>query len=69
MERFGTVVKDMKALAIADVAFMTRTIFIPFKVITDFVDHEHCSQEQFNKNYPDLVATLHKAMLQTFNFM
>ena len=69
MERFGTVVKDMEALAIAEVAFMMHTPFIPIKVITDFVDHPSCSQEQFNKNHPRLVTNLHTAMLRTFDFL
>lgn len=68
MERLGTVVKDMEALAIAEVAYMMDTPFIPIKVITDCVDHPLCSQAQFNANYPRLVKNLHHAMLQTFNF-
>lgn len=62
MERFGTVVKDMEAAAIAEVAYLMQVKFIALKVITDLVDHPECSQAQFNNNYPRLVASLHEAM-------
>ena len=67
MERFGSTVKDMEAAAIAEVAFLMHVPFIPIKVISDYVDHPSCSQEQFNSNYPQLVAMLHNALLKTMH--
>ncbi len=65
MKRFGTLIKDMEAAAIAEVAYLMQVKFIALKVTTDLVDHPECSQTQFNTNYPELVLRLHEAMSKT----
>ena len=69
MERFKTVIKDMEALALAEVAFLMRTRFVPLKVMTNRVDVAPCSQAEFEVNFPGLVDKLHEVTRRVADYL
>jgi 5'-methylthioadenosine nucleosidase len=55
MERNNAAVKEMEAAGIAEVAQMRGIPFIGLKIVTDLVDTDDCPQNQFTKNFDNLI--------------
>lgn len=62
MEQIGTDAKDMEAAAIAETACMANVPMFAIKAITDFVDSEEPTYEQFAKNYALAIESLTSAV-------
>ena len=59
--------KDMEAAAIADVAFIKNVPFTAFKAISDIVDINDSTLEQFNENYKAATSNLAKELILFLN--
>ncbi len=67
MTEHGTRCKEMEAAAIAEIAQLANIDMFAIKVITDFVDLEHCPYEQFMKNYRHAIERLKSAVANVLN--
>lgn len=62
-------VKDMEAAAIADVAAMADTPLVSIKVVTDIVDGDRPTQEEFLENLGTAAARLQSALPEALQFI
>lgn len=63
------VVKEMEAAAIAWVAELSATPFLALKVVTDIVDGEELTQDEFLRNLATAAAILQDKLLAVINFV
>lgn len=63
------VVKEMEAAAIAWVAELSATPFLALKVVTDIVDGEELTQDEFLRNLATAAAILQEKLLAVIGFV
>jgi len=61
--------KDMEAAAIADVAKAANVPFFALKVVTDIVDGDKPTQEEFMENLGNAASSLQASMSEVLNFL
>lgn len=61
--------KEMEAAAIAEVAQLCQVPMLAIKVITDFVDVEESTEEQFFNNYKLAIQVLTEKIVSTIDFI
>ncbi|MRX27985.1 hypothetical protein [Kangiella sp. HZ709] len=59
--------KEMEAAALAWICHLYAKPFLPIKAITDFVDHEHPTAEQFQENLAKTCLALKDAFVKILN--
>eukprot|EP00929_Paragymnodinium_shiwhaense_P112840 TRINITY_DN81108_c0_g1_i1.p1 TRINITY_DN81108_c0_g1~~TRINITY_DN81108_c0_g1_i1.p1 ORF type:complete len:252 (+),score=56.83 TRINITY_DN81108_c0_g1_i1:119-874(+) len=69
MEQSGAVVKEMECAAIAWAAELCSTPMLALKVVTDIVDGEHPTQDEFLKNLATAAESLQKAVPAALDFI
>jgi 5'-methylthioadenosine nucleosidase len=69
MEKNGANVKDMEAAAIADVCLSAGKPFLALKVITDIVDGDRPTQEEFLENLGKAAGALKAAVPRALSFI
>jgi 5'-methylthioadenosine nucleosidase len=62
-------VKDMEAAAIAWVAELSSTPFFSLKVVTDIVDGERPTHEEFLENLSSAASVLQKKLPEVIDFV
>lgn len=62
-------IKEMEAAAIAWVCNMYNQEFTAIKAITDIVDGEHCTSEEFLKNFKLASFSLKKSMVKVIDYL
>ena len=62
-------VKDMEAAAIAWAAELTSTPLLTLKVVTDIVDGERATQDEFLENLHTAAASLQKNLNNVLDFV
>jgi 5'-methylthioadenosine nucleosidase len=65
----GAVAKEMEAASIAWVASFSKTPFFALKVVTDLVDGEHPTEEEFLRNLAQASEVLKERMIQVATFL
>ena len=63
------VVKEMEAAAIAWVAELSNTPFFALKVVTDIVDGDQVTQDEFLANLHTAATTLQEKLLAVITFV
>lgn len=69
IENLGGEIKEMEAAAVAWVASLYKTPMFCIKAITDLVDSEHPTHEQFNKNLSLAVNHLTESAINVINYI
>jgi 5'-methylthioadenosine nucleosidase len=69
MEENNASVKDMEAAAIAYVAELANVPFFGFKVVTDIVDGDRPTQEEFFENLAAASASLQEKIPKVIDFV
>lgn len=69
IENLGGEIKEMEAAAVAWVASLHHIPVFCIKAITDLVDSEHPTHEQFNKNLSLAVNHLTESAINVINYM
>lgn len=62
LSKNGVVVKDMEGTAIAEMCWQTKTPMIALKAVTDLIDGDRCSQEEFLQNLTLASQSLNEAV-------
>lgn len=65
----GAQIKDMEAAAIAEVAWMTQTPVIAIKSITDLIDSQASTAEEFLENFNSSVTALAEKMNEVLHYI
>lgn len=69
MEYNDAAVKEMEAAAIAWVAELSTTPFFALKVVTDIVDGDLATQDEFMANLATAAAVLQEKLLKIIDFV
>lgn len=69
MEYNDAAVKEMEAAAIAWVAELSATPFFALKVVTDIVDGDLATQDEFMANLATAAAVLQEKLLKIIDFV
>merc|ERR1719310_1132491 len=69
MKESGAVVKEMECAAIAWAAELFNTPMLALKVVTDIVDGEHPTQDEFLKNLSTAAQSLQEAVPKVMDFI
>jgi 5'-methylthioadenosine nucleosidase len=62
-------VKDMEAAGLAEMASHYKTPFVAIKAVTDIVDGDKPTQDEFLANLASAATAIRTAVLTTFDFM
>ena len=65
----GPVCKDMEAASLAHAAELTGTPLVAIKVVTDIVDGEHPTQDEFLANLKSASAALQGVLPKVLDFV
>ena len=69
MAASGAAVKDMEAAAIAWVTEQTRTPLVAIKVVTDIVDGDRATEEEFLENLSTAASSLQTVLPKVVDFI
>ena len=69
MRANGASVKEMEAAAIADVAHGCKVPFVAIKIVTDIVDGDRATPDEFTENLATAAASLQQAVPAALAFI
>ena len=69
INQHNAVAKEMEAAAIAWVAMLFKTPIIAIKSITNLLDHDNTSEQEFIKNLAYSSKCLHDKLLEVIDYL